>query len=141
MSSLREQLTDIWVKHGELTGALVRDEARPDDHPLHARFEWDDSVAGELWREKQGNDLIRSVEIRRSSQTSGDEVTVRAFVSVTRPDNRPTYMPTEQALADPVSSEIVLREFEREWQQLRRRYGHLVEFAQIIQRDLYREAS
>lgn len=56
-------LAAIEQKHGRLTPALVVEEARDTEHPLHDEFTWDDSVAAKQWREAQAREIIRAARI------------------------------------------------------------------------------
>lgn len=62
ISALEATLRRIEKKHGKVTPKLLVAEAEPEKHPLHSEFEWDDSIAGPLYREDQARTLIRSVE-------------------------------------------------------------------------------
>jgi N6-adenosine-specific RNA methylase IME4 len=130
MSTLREVLTEIRDRTGELTTQAVVDTARPKSHPLHSRFEWNDKVAGEAYRRQQAGELIRSVRIRYVDEPEPKEVNV--FHVVRRETGRQSYEPVEEVAADPVAREIVLREMRREWQAFERRYRHLEEFYELI---------
>jgi hypothetical protein len=133
--SIRDHLVAIHDRNGYLTPALVVDTARPEDHPLHARFEWDDAVGGEAWRRHQAHQLIRSVRIEYLKDERPRDV--RAFVAVPRPDSlQPSYEPTETAMVDPIQRRIVLQQMEREWRTFKARYEDLVEFADMIKGDL-----
>ena len=48
---------------GKVTPALVVLAARPDESPLHQYFEWDDTKAGEKYREMQARTLLRACKI------------------------------------------------------------------------------
>src|SRR5690554_5358089 len=48
-------------RQGELTPKDVVDDARHDNSPLHAYFEWDDGEAAESYRLSQARGLIRAV--------------------------------------------------------------------------------
>lgn len=135
MANLRDQLLGIRAQHGRLTPEIVVDEARPEEHPLHARFEWNDTVAAEQWRREQASELIRSVKIRYvdSSAKTGE---VRAFVAVRGESPAADYQPTEEALSDPFTAKLLLAEFEREWRAFKARYEHMAEFAEVILRDV-----
>lgn len=135
MSDLRTQLTSIYRDRGELTPQNVVDEARPDDHPLHSRFEWDDAVAGEAYRRVQAQELIRSVKIVYAESPRGERKSVRAFSSLheASDDGAATgYAPTEDIVADDFSRQLLLRQCKREIDQLRTKYGHLQEFAAMM---------
>lgn len=132
--SLRDQLRTIYETQGELTPALVVEVARPKDHPLHARFEWNDKVAGEAYRRAQAQDLIRSVKVIHADpeSTVGD---VREFLSVERSDGH-TYVPIDEIQGDEVTTAIVMRQAEREWKQLKRRYENLRGWLAVVRQDV-----
>lgn len=134
---LRSVLLQIREARGALTPAAVVDTARDPTHPLHSRFEWDDAVAAEAHRRAQAAKLIRSVRITYDYDDDGAPKTVRGLVSIQR-ELAPTrtYEPVEEVVADPVASEILLREFDREWRRFRQRFGHLQEFTARIAADL-----
>lgn len=132
MASLRENLTRIYEQRGQLTPRAVVEEARPEGSELHNRFEWDDSIAGEKYRLAQAAELIRSVRIEYR-QPDGTTSEVRAF-STTRgqdPDHA-GYRPTEELLQGEFSRQLLLKQCRRDIEDLQRRYGHLVEFAEML---------
>lgn len=139
MSGLREQLQSVYDQHGQLTPALVVVAARAETHPLHSRFEWDDSVAGERYRQAQASELIRAVRIAYVDG-KGRGQSVRAYQSV-RGQTGYRYEPTADVAADPVLSQIVLMDMRREWKALQARYGHFSEFVSMVQADLNADAS
>lgn len=130
---LRGTLTDIYQKHGELTEQILVDEARPKNAPLHHRFEWNNTVAGEAYRRVQAAELIRSVRIR--FDVSGERKHIRAFISGrdSGDTERGGYRPTEEVVEDELALKLLLRELEREIADIKRKYGHLVEFALVLQ--------
>jgi len=134
MADLRAVLTDYYQQHGELTPEIVVEEARPETAPLHHRFEWDDAIAGEAYRREQASELIRSVNITFAVTPKGERKTVRAFYSVHQAGSvdKRGYAPTENLLEDPLATKILLKELEREVIDLKRKYGHLEQFAQIV---------
>ena len=137
--SLRDHLRAIHDEHGTLTAALVVDVARHPDHPLHSRFEWDDTVAAEKWRLEQAGQLLRVVKMPADPSRPAD---LRAFVAVKGKDShRAEYVPTEDALADEFTRTLVLRDMEREWKALKRRYQHMQEFAAMVAADIEAVAS
>lgn len=137
MSDLRGILTDIYTARGDLTPKIVVDEARDTDHPLHHRFEWDNSIAGEKYREIQAAQIIRSVKITYNAAGSTEPRTVRGFLPLQREDSpAASYRPVHEVFANELTREMVLRQFRMEWQQLKARYSHLEEFAAIIRDSL-----
>lgn len=126
---------------GELTPANVVQSARADESPLHDRFEWDDSIAGEKYREVQASELIRSVRVNYVGAKGPGFV--RGFLSIesSTGEGGRSYQPVEEVLADPIARDVALRAFAREWRQFKARYDHLAEFAEIVIRDLTAEAA
>lgn len=134
--SLRDQLQAIYDQRGKLTPAIVVDEARAENHPLHSRFEWDDKVAGEAWRRQQAHELIRSVRVvyKQADETS-PEKSVRAYHAVRTEDGH-VYEPAEKVAQDEFARQLVLGDMRREWEALKRRYESFQEFLDMIRRDL-----
>lgn len=137
MSGLREELDRIRAKRGTLTPKVVVEEARRANHPLHSRFEWDDSVAAKRYREDQAGELIRSVMVAFPAPHDENMPThsTRAYVSVARPAGR-EYVPVEEVAQDPVLSAIALAEAERDWRALYARYSHFEEFIDLVRASL-----
>ena len=133
--SLREELQAVYDTNGRLTPALVVDAARPKNHPLHNRFEWDNRIAGELWRHEQASALIRSVKVTYRKPDSEQRLEIRAFHAIAGLDGH-GYEPNEKVVADPLLRALVLRDMEREWKQLKARYSDFEEFYELVQGDL-----
>lgn len=55
------ELERIHQRDGVITAAVVVNESRPEDAPLHPVFEWRDEVAAENYRHYQARTMIRSV--------------------------------------------------------------------------------
>jgi hypothetical protein len=136
VTSLREHLQAIHDRHGALTPALVLAEASDPAHPLHSRFQWDDSAAAQSWRKHQAQELIRSVKVVYKPATERDPArSVRAFHAVRREDGH-VYEPAEKVAEDPFVRRLVLADMEREWKALKRRYEQFAEFADMVRQDL-----
>lgn len=133
MSNLRDVLQGTYDRRGELTPSLVVDEARPADAPLHDRFEWDDVVAGEEYRRVQAAELIRSVKIEFA--TGAEPKSVRAWVARRDVgDKSGGYQPIEEVAQDDLAMKLLLKQCERDITELRRKYGHLAEFTDLMRR-------
>lgn len=144
MSSLRDQLLAIRSEAGRLTPQIVVDAARPDAHPLHSKFEWDDSLAAEAHRRSQAADLIRSVRVTYLPVDEGSAPgSVRAFHATTRVDSDEVvhaYDPVEDILDDPLQRAILLKDMERDWKALRKRWESFKEFWEAVASDLAKTA-
>ncbi|WP_282847216.1 hypothetical protein [Microbacterium oxydans] len=138
--SLRDHLLAVREVYGTLTPTNLLEAARDEQSPLHHRFEWDDSTAAEKYRLVQAGELIRKVKITYSDSHDQPQE-VRAFLvvrEVTDEDGAATaaYVPTEEAMTDPFTSALLLREFERDWKSFKAKYQHLKEFAATIRKDV-----
>lgn len=131
--NLRAELERVRESRGTLTPATVVADATSKASSLHPLFEWDNKLAGHKYRLVQAQELIRSVVIDVVIDEKPEKV--RAFVSVPRPEGR-SYEPVEDVASDPFVSQLVLREAEREWRSLFKRYGHLSAFIAIIRKDV-----
>lgn len=134
MTDLRGELTDIYQKHGKLTPELVVEESRTVTAPLHNRFEWDDELAGEQYRIVQAAEIIRSVRVVFAVTDKGERKFVRAFQSLNKSGDseRGGYVPTEEIIQDELATKILLKQLERDIADIRRKYGHLKEFVDMI---------
>lgn len=138
--SLRDQLQAIRERHGKLTPAIVVDEARDAEHPLHDRFEWDNTIAGEAWRRAQAHELIRSVRVvYKKADERAPEKSVRAFHAV-RLEEEYVYETAEAVVEDEFLVRLVLADMEREWTALKRRYDDFEEFWTLVKKDLPKAA-
>lgn len=133
MSNLRDVLTEIYRERGELTPQLVVNEARDPAHQLHSRFEWDDTIAGEAYRQVQAAEIIRSVKLVYSETPKGGRKYVRAFSSLNQTENTAKgYVPTEELVRDDISRRLLLQQLKRDIETLKRKYGHLKEFGEMV---------
>lgn len=95
-----EELDRIRAARGELTAAAVLDESRPEDAPLHAAFEWDDSKAAEHYRLQQSRQLIKAVVVIEK-RVDASEVECSRFHLVSGAARGSTqYLPTEVVAQD-----------------------------------------
>ncbi len=139
MSDLRAELTAIREKHKKLTPAVVLKEARNPDHPLHSRFEWDDSVAAERYRLEQARNLISLVRVSYTD-SAGETKSVRQYQAVRASDaNQYEYEPVEEVLADPFKRKLVMQDMQRQVEELVARYEHLTEFWDVLRKTVRRK--
>jgi len=137
-TTLRNHLQAIRDEHGALNSELVVEVATDPKHPLHSRFEWDDSIAGHKYRLEQAGQLLR-VTFR---PIEGKPTELRAFVAVKGEDSHTSdYQPSEEAFADPFTAEIVLRAMKREAQAFTRRWKDHAAYADTVRGMQIGEAS
>lgn len=139
-------LEDIYRRHGEVSPAILVAEAADPEHPLHSRFEWDDTVAGHQYRLIQGGHIIRQVEVT----IDRDQTRVRAWVAVrhVEPTNDESddstagrYVPIQEVAADPGKRSAYEMTLRREWQTLKRKAAAVSGFLDYIAEDIRQEAS
>lgn len=137
MGTLREELQALYEVHGDLTPAMVVEAARPEDHPLHGRFEWDNGRAGSKYRLFQAQQLIRSVRIRVIDEDDPSRnYDIRAYQMVRKSDGSRAYQSTTEVVQDPFISRLILANMEREWRSLRERYEQFHEFWKLVNADV-----
>ncbi len=132
--NLRDSLQDIYDRRGELTAAVLVEEAKPAASPLHSHFEWNNKVAGESYRLVQASQMIRSVKLSYGTDSRGRGKKIRNWLNVTHEEDptRRSYQPAEEVVLNEFQLRLVLREAEREWKRFKAKYGHLREFAEIV---------
>lgn len=133
--SLRNELQAVYEQHGYLTPEVLVDAAKPKAHPLHDRFEWNDKIAGPLYRLEQARELIRSVKVTYRKPHSLEEDSVRFYQSV-RTESGTAYRTVDDIKEDPFLTKLLLAEAEREWRAMYGRYAHLAEFLELVKADL-----
>ncbi len=133
MSDLRAELTAIREQHGKLTPKIVLEEARDPEHPLHNRFEWDDSIAAERYRIDQARTLISLVRVSFTT-AEGVEKTVRGFHAVRSVDDEFEFESIEDVLADPFKRKVVVQEMQRQVAELVSRYENFNEFWVVLRK-------
>ncbi len=137
--NLRDELLRIREEHGYLNAEILKEAARARNHPLHSRiFDKAPREAAEAYYTERAHELIRVARVRFPTLDMGDRRTVRAFQAVRSEQSTSlyTYEPAEEVAADPFRRQLVLREMEREWKQLRTRFEMFEEFTAMVVADL-----
>lgn len=128
-----KELERIRIERGSLEPDVVVDEVERlgTDSPLYDYFTWDDQEAAKKQRRNEARQITRSVTIKRvdGRETQG---TVRAFVHVGTDDGKPGYESTVVAMRDKTERERLLERAKRAMERFEERYGHLEEFADLI---------
>lgn len=92
-----EELERIRLKTGRLTPDVVVKEARLKKSPIHAAFEWDDTLAGEKYRLHQARNIIRAVRVV-TEDDAGESVSHPQFVHINRGHEDQYYQSAEVAV-------------------------------------------
>lgn len=102
------ELARIREENKRLTASAVVAAAEPDDAPLHAAFEWDDTVAAREHRLSQARMLIRAVRIVRA-----DQPPQRIYVHIPDRDEEGAYEPIALVVKQPDQFALALMELRR----------------------------
>lgn len=103
--AIREELEKLGTET-RLTPETVVEAARDPRSPLHDRFQWDDSVAGEAYRLQQARALIKQVRV---DVVRADQTVIRAPVFVRAPEGGEGYALTQAvAVSAPDRRQVVL---------------------------------
>lgn len=65
-----------------VTAKELLDASRDENAPLHCCFEWDDTVAAELYRTEQARRIIGSIEVEIVKANDAPNLKTRLFVNV-----------------------------------------------------------
>ena len=121
-----------------LTPDAIVEAAEPEDAPLHPAFEWDDAIAAADHRRQQARGLVRAVVLRAEPDKHESLPTVRAFVSVHRPQSdRPLariYRPIMEVIEDENRDDVtqLKQQMLREMAALRERYVSVLDLDEAL---------
>lgn len=119
-----------------LTPQRLVDVSRDVNAPLHNEFEWDDSIAGEKYREQQAQKLIQHLVIVQSSIQTERQVKLekiekdRNFVSTGEQDTK--YITLATALSEDKWRANLLDAARRDMQAFIAKYRRLKELTKVI---------
>lgn len=112
----------------EITAKNVVNAARAEDAPLHKEFEWDDAIAGELYREDQARALIRHIVIVPDEAPMLEPV--RAYHHLTVESN--AYTPTEVILKSVTMTDQLLEQAKSELRAFKRKYSGIEALTKVF---------
>lgn len=114
-----------------LTKKSLVDASRPEDAPLHKAFEWNDSIAGEKYREIQAGKMITNLKV----VTKVDETKkTRGFVSLEYGVGKPgVFESTEKVLSVTEKKNRLLTLAIRDLQAFRKKYISLSELGELFE--------
>lgn len=111
-----------------ITAKNVVDAARDEAAPLHREFEWDDSIAGECWRESQARELIRHIVIVPEDAPMTEPV--RAYHHLTIESR--AYTPMEVIIKNTDMTEQLLKQAKAELQTFKRKYAGIEALSKLF---------
>lgn len=131
-------LRNIYKTYGSVTRENVLEEASNPTHPLHDRFEWDDSIAAHEHRLEQARKLIQSVRVTIVPTGSSEPISVRAYVAerdITTSTQAGTYVAIESVIGSTAHQVSLKRSIERDLESLRKKYAATEEFFEAVAQD------
>lgn len=134
--TLEDALQSIYDRRGFLTPAAVVEEAHRNrseaGKTLHEKLEWDNRVAGHKYRVQQAHELIQSCRVTYREATEDEAArSVRGFHAV-HTEKGHVYEPLDKVTQDPFLRQMLLRDMEREWKAMHRRYHEFEEFSELV---------
>ncbi len=114
----------------EYTLSDVVEKARDSHSEMHSCFEWDDTVAGQKYRECQAGQMIRQLVIVRDNKNEQEKTNIRVFVSTGKRDN--TYTPTKLIVKKQDEYEALLERALVELRAFKQKYSSLSELEEIL---------
>ena len=113
------------AEEGRLTAKELVNENRPKNAPLHGAFEWNDKIAGELYRENQARHIMNSLLIVRE-----DAEPVRVLLNIER--KSPEYKHIDAILQSEDDTRKMLDMALEELTWFERKYRQLKELAGVF---------
>ena len=114
-------------KAGTLTAANLVEANRPEDAPLHAEFDWNDTQAAEKWRCHQARNIINSI-VLLNEDTATDPV--RCYFKVEAKSNN--YENIEAIVRDEDKYASLLKAALRELIAFQKKYAALKELGNVF---------
>ncbi len=125
-----QELERIRAKHGTLKPEMVVEESRDKDAVLHGIFQWDDTIAAEMWRREQASTLIRNIVVVMKEDSI--ECRVRALVNVsTVNEEKRSYIPIVEAIHDDVAYNDMLEQAKNEMSSFVTKYAQIEELNNV----------
>lgn len=117
---------------GEVSPAMVVEEAKKKNSPLHNCFEWNNTKAAEKWRIHQARLLLGSIVINFEYS---EAQTIRAFLNIQTPEKQ-TYSHIDSIINDEAKMQFVIDQLKRKLalisEQLKT-YESLKEHSKVIE--------
>lgn len=129
----KEALLAIEKKNKMLNAYDVVEEARDENSPLHSKFEWDNTIAGQKWRIHQARNLI-NVYYTTIDTNIGETDPCRVFVSL-KDDryNEGGYRTMVSVMNDVELRTKLLNDAKEELTSFKLKYNQLKELALVFE--------
>ena len=125
-----ERFDQLRAKHGEVTPALVVDDARPVNALLHPLFEWNNTRAADQYRLYQARHILNSIVTVNPEKP--DAKPMRYLLVVNETGEGRSYVPTPIIMSDAQLRAQVISRALREARAWQARYQEYMELAAIF---------
>lgn len=116
-------------KLSEVTPHNIVELAKDENSPLHNEFEWNDTIAGDKYREIQARDMLRCIIVHEENKD--DKPTeIRAWVSTTE---KCVYDRIEAVVSNETEYENLLKTALKELESFKKKYHSLKELKPIFE--------
>lgn len=112
----------------EVTPEQLVDAARDENSELHQCFEWDDSIAAEMYRKDQARKILRLLVIKQEETESKELPPVRYFFKT----NNDGYKPSSVIFKKPDEYQALLQRALAELHAFKVKYSTLQELSEIL---------
>ena len=127
VKDIGEAMVYLLERKNEVTAQDIVNLARPTNSKIHKHFEWNNTKAGERYRESQARIYLSWIEI-----TVNEKGKNRAFVNVQRTGERRGYVLINTALSEPSLRKQLLFTAMREAEYWANQYKTLAELRPIF---------
>lgn len=108
----------------------VVDRAKDENSEMHDCFEWNDTIAGQKYRESQAANIIRLLVIEKDDGERKEKTNIRFFVSTGNRDNK--YTQTKRIVVIQDEYEKLLERALAELRAFKAKYSSLSELEEIL---------
>lgn len=117
---------EIIEQKGELTHLEVLEYAREnEDSELHKCFEWDDTIAGELYRRHQASHILSHISFVVSEDNKPKEKQ-KVYVSIVNKEEKRVFKNIERVVKNDEEYEQLLQSTQQALETLRLKYEKLI---------------
>ena len=115
-----------------LTPKNLVDASRDPSAPLHNEFEWNDTIAGEKYRQEQARCIIRHLITERIDTEQARKARDRSFVSTG--EQTGAYVPLREALTNTKWRDNLMKAARRDMEVFVAKYHRLEELSGVIRK-------
>ena len=128
---------DLIDSDGAVTPKRLVEVSKPKDAPLHDEFEWNNTIAGQKYREEQARQIIKNVVIIQISEEEEKPKQIKCWVNSDRAfvptdERQHKYLTIDTALSNSEWRDNLIKAAKRDMVSFIAKYKRLNELANII---------